>query len=562
MAPVPSPVSVPSWLPVWPLVVFVGIGISVAVVLRFVGLDGRWRETLTDRFVFGVPWGTLLTVLALLAVYLFLQGGWWHPRNPLVMPFRAWSYLYPLGIVTAPFTHSGLGHLTGNLVATLAYAPIVEYAWGHYPADGSSEDSLLARPVARILAFPAGVSLVGLLTGLFAVGPVIGFSGVVFAFAGFALVTYPVATIVALAGRNVIGLVYQALRNPVTVSSGGGRSFTTPWWANIAIQGHALGLFLGIVVGWLYVRRRESQPSPGRLWLAALVFAVGQSLWALYWYRGGVTYVLFRGAGVVAVFLLAALVTAAVTAGDGLLVGSVGLPRTDRSITVDLRGREAAVGLLLALTIATGAAAIPVNLATVSGGPAGDGVQVRDYEITYAEDVPDQYVSAIRISAFGETTQVNTSGVIVVSERRKVFRTAIPKPRLAFQGRGEVVVGGVGWRRTIQVNRLAWNPVGNASVYKVFLNPPDGDRRLVYTSAPKTAEPRIDGRMVTIRPARRAFDLVVRRGNRTLGDTRLPTAGTNVSAGGMTFNRTDGAIYAIADGTRVRIANEGGRQNG
>jgi membrane associated rhomboid family serine protease len=562
MASVPSPVSVPSWLPLWQFLILAGVGISLAIVARLVGLDGRWRRLLTDRFVYGVPWGTAITCLALVALYLILQGGWWHPRNPLVLPFRAWSYLYPLGVLTASFTHSGLGHLTGNLVATLAYAPLVEYAWGHYPDESVADDSLLANPLVRILCFPAGVFLVGLLTSLFAVGPVVGFSGVVFAFAGFALVRYPVAAVVALAGRGVIDLLYRALRSPITEASGGGRTFTTPWWANIAIQGHALGLFLGVLAGWLYVTRRDRRPSPGRLWLAVLIFAVGQSLWALYWYRGGVSYVLFRGAGVVAVFLLATLVTAAVTAGDGVFLGSVSLPRADRSLTVNLRGREAAVGLLLALTIATAAAAIPVNLATVSGGPTGEGVQIRDYEVTYAEDVPDQYVSAVQISAFGETTQLNTSGVIVLSERRKVFRTAIPKQRLAFQGRGQVVVGGVGWRRSVTVNRLAWNPVGNASVYKVFLNPSTRDRRLVYTSESSVAEPRIDGRRVAIRPARQAFDLVVVRGNRTLGTTTLPTAGANVTAGGLTFNRTAGSIYAMRDETRVKVATEGGRRNG
>jgi len=562
MAPVPSPVSVPSWLPLWPLAVLAGVAVSVAILLRLTGWNARWRRVLTERFVLGVPWGTVLTGLGVLAVYLLLQGGWQNPHDPLVIPFRAWSYLYPLGIVTAPFAHNGLGHLTGNLVATLAYAPLVEYAWGHYPEESVPADSPLASPAVRVLAVPAAVLVVGLLTGLFAVGPVIGFSGVVFAFAGFALVRYPIATVVAMAGRGVIDLLYTALRNPVTEASGGGRSFGTPWWANIAIQGHALGLFLGVALGWLYVTRRDRRPSPGRLWLAALIFAVGQSLWALYWYRGGVTYVLFRGAGVVAVFLLAALVTAAVTAGDGLLVESVGLPGTDRSVTVDLHGREAAVGLFLALTLATAAAAIPINLATVSGGPTGDGVQVRGYEITYAEDVPDQYVSAVPITAFGETTQVNTSGVIVVNEGRKVFRTAISKPRLAFQGSGSVTVGGLGWRRTVDVNRQAWDPVGNGSVYKVFLNPPDGDRRLVFTSDPKTAEPRVGGRRVSVRPSRQAFDLVVHGGNETLGETTFPTEGSNVTAGGLTFNRSGGRVFAIRDGTRVRIADSSGRGNG
>lgn len=42
----------------------------------------------------------------------------------------------------------------------------------------------------------------GVLASLFALGPVIGFSGVVFALWGFALVFYPVTTIAALTGRR------------------------------------------------------------------------------------------------------------------------------------------------------------------------------------------------------------------------------------------------------------------------------------------------------------------------------------------------------------------------
>ena len=50
-----------------------------------------------------------LTVGAVAAVYLFLQGAGSDLRRPVVIPFRAWSYFYPLGMVTGAFS----GPLTG-----------------------------------------------------------------------------------------------------------------------------------------------------------------------------------------------------------------------------------------------------------------------------------------------------------------------------------------------------------------------------------------------------------------------------------------------------------------
>jgi len=173
----------------------------VAVVLTLVGgaafalslEDHGLLVRLRRRFVLGVPWGTVVTVLGVLAVYLFVQGGYTHWYRPVVIPFRAWSYLAPLGMLTAGFAHAGPGHLLGNLFGTVALAPIVEYAFGHFPRErgASSFGSLQTNPYVRaLLVFPATVAIVGVTLTLFTLGPVIGFSGVVFAFAGFALVRY------------------------------------------------------------------------------------------------------------------------------------------------------------------------------------------------------------------------------------------------------------------------------------------------------------------------------------------------------------------------------------
>jgi hypothetical protein len=79
-------------------------------------------------------------------------------------------------------------------------------------------------------------------------------------------------------------------------------------------------------------------------------------------------------------------------------------------------------------------------------------------------------------------------------------------------------------------------------------------RRLAFTADPTTAEPRIGNRTIAIRPTDERFELVVRERNATLGTGPLPTTGANVTVGGITFNRSQRDVYAIYDGTRVRVA--------
>lgn len=561
-APATNP-TLPGGIPLWPVLLLVGILTSLFLVRSMTDAESRWGLVLRKRFVLGVPWGTLLTVLGVASIYLFVQGGLENPRNPVVVPFRSWSYFYPLGVLLSGFSHANLGHVTGNLLGTLTFAPIVEYAWGHFPRERGQQSfaSLPTNPVARILLFPLVVVGVGILSGVFSVGPVIGFSGVVFAFAGFALVRYPILTVIALAAGRILNVVWTAFRNPVVTAESSTR-FVTPWWANISIQGHLFGLFVGVVLGGLLVRHRNERQPAGRLFFATVAFLVFQSLWALYWFRGGGRFVLFRAAGTVFVLALALLVTGAYSSSDGVLFDP---PEFLQSLGVDresllLRRREAAVGLVVALTIAVAVAAVPISLITIDDGTFEESVNVRDYEVTYAEDVPDRYTSFVNLSLFGETTQLNTSGVIVVSERRQIFRTAVQKSQLAFTGRKTVVVGGIGWRQEVVVNRTGWSAVGNGSVYSVYLRPRGEDRRLVFTSDPVTVEPRISGRRIRLTPTETGFGLTVRRGNNTVGSTLIPGP-VNVTTAGITFNRTGQRLYALDNGTRVRIASRDSGRN-
>jgi membrane associated rhomboid family serine protease len=523
-----------------------------------------------------------------LAVYLFVQGGLANLRNPLVIPFRAWSYLYPLGMATAGFAHAGPSHLVGNLLGTVAFAPIVEYAISHYPtARGTQSFSgLRTNPFARVFAVPLLAVGLGLVTSLFTAGFVIGFSGVVFAFAGFALVSYPLATVVAVAASDVLNVVYNALNNPLVGPVSGGPQYVSPWFAGIAIQGHVLGLLLGVFVGCYLAHRRGRWPSPGTVWLATAIFAAAQSLWALYVPLGSDAYVLLRAPGTLFLFVLAGLLTAAVAASDRTLLGTIrfeflrrlaarrpvggrltgalrSLRPAGRSlpaprIPINLGTREAALAVLIALAGALALAAVPYNLVTVEGETLPDGVEVGDYTVTYAEDTPNQYISAIDVTAFGVSSQVNASGVIVVNEDRHIFQTAVSESRLAFDGESTVVVGGVTWRREVVANRTTWSAVGNESTYTVFLRPPDGERRLVYRADPVTVQPRIADRRIRIRPTADRFEVVVRHDDRTTGTAAIPRPGANATAGTLTFNRTGSDLFAERGGTRVKIATRGG----
>ncbi|MFC6797888.1 MULTISPECIES: rhomboid family intramembrane serine protease [unclassified Haladaptatus] len=539
-------VSVPSGLPLWQLAIALAVLVSFVAVWLLDRPNGRWGATLRKRFVLGVPWGTLLVILGVLAVYLFVQRGIDDWYNPLVIPFRAWSYLYPLGLVAAPFSHANSGHLMGNLIGTLALAPLAEYAWSHYPTKRGTQTftSLRTNPFARILAFVVAVTVVGIFTGLFALGPVIGFSGVVFAFAGFALVRYPLSTIIALSVSSVFSLIYNALRMPV-LEAQAGPSFQSPWWASIAIQGHALGLFAGVVLGVLLLRRRSVRPNALRLWLGALLFSVGQGLWAVYWFRGSETFVLYRALGTALVFALAVLIAAGVTASDRPLVGNIDLSRW-----------ETAAGLLVLGLLLISVPTVPVNFTTVDDAtaPGMNPVDVRDYSISYAEDVPNQMVSAVNISAFNETTRVNTSGVIVISEERHIWTTAVTSGRLAFSGQETVRVGGVGWQETVTVTRDGWTVAGNSAVYKIHLQRGGADKVLAFTSDESRADLTVSNRNITFTPSRTGYDVIVTRGNDTLERALLPAPNESVAVGGLDFRRTDDKIYVSDNGTRIQVA--------
>ena len=598
-----------SALPLQRLLLLAGVLLAAGTLLALSPRPARLVDPLTSRFLYGVPWGTLVVCGLLLAVYYGLQAGLATPTDPVVLPFRAWSYFDPTGMVVAGFAHANLGHLTGNLLGTLAFGSLAEFWWGHDVDHqfAGPLGRLRSYPVARaVVVFPAVTVLVGIVSTLVVLGPVIGFSTTVFAFAGFAIVRYPILTVVAGVGQGVIGRVFEAISAPQQVAVAE-TSYSTPWFATIAIQGHALGFLLGVLLGIGLLRLREESPPPAaRVWAGVLLFAVSRSLWAVYWFRGNETYVLYRAVGLALVFGLVAIVTYGVVARDRPLFSAVGSATRDRlgdpgSIT------HRQVGLLtvvIACSVLVGPA-VPVNLTTAADADLpGEPIEVEGYEITYGENVPDGQLSVIPAALAGERDGYNTSGVIVRNTERHIWSTDTTTGELAADGQSTVRLGGLGWQETVTATRTGWQATGGPAAYRVTLAH-DNESRPVFASGTARAEPVVAGHRLAINATTEGFgvdlepvesanetdteagnatdtgDSPPTNGTDTTGDPAnesddapdeqivlknvtsdsvtatdipLPAAGESVTVGPIRLLNRDGRLFAIHQGTVVGIA--------
>ena len=218
---------------------------------------------------------------------------------------------------------------------------------------------------------------------------------------------------------------------------------------------------------------------------------------------------------------------------------------------------QAAAGALIAIVLALSLVGVVTHLQTVESTELpNDPVEVQDYQIGYSENVTNQLYSVVDVPGLDQATSVDASGVIVYSERRNVWQLATSKSGLASRGYARVTVGGVGWRETVWVTRTSWSVVGGSETYRVRLHPPDEPARLAFASDPATAEAIIANRSITLQPAVTDFEVVVDRGNETLGTATLPESGANTTVADIRFERNDDNLYASYDGTHVRIANK------
>ncbi|WP_418282254.1 rhomboid family intramembrane serine protease [Halorubrum sp. DTA98] len=542
---------------------------ALAVVYTLDRPAGSWGRRLRSRLLLGVPWGTLVAIGVVVCVYLFVQNGIEHPNRPVVIPFRAWSYFYPEGVVWSGFAHSSRSHVTGNLLSTLVAGTLAEYAYGHFPRERGSSTFASARTnpfVRAFLVVPGAILLFGAVSSLFALGPVIGFSGVVFALWGFALVHYPIGTIAALTASTFASVVRATLASPVEVAAATS-SYGPPSWANIAVQGHALGLIAGILAAvWVVRRRRPNDATavdtPTRasaivVFGAVLLFGASRRLWAIYWYLGNEQYELYRALGLALLVALAVIVAVAVAGRDEPFRPDVAVPDPSTLRSAIGSATPAAVGfvlVVLALAVVAGPGVLP-NLVTVGDDDLpGDPIEIEGYQVTYAENVEDQMVSVIDVEAFGRSTSVRTSGVIVKNADRHIWTTAVSRGNLAHWEYRAVDIGGTGWRETVWAQRTGWVPANGDPTYRVDLIH-DGERSTAFVSDPQEAEPRIDGRTTTVAAVEGGFELRVEHDG-TNETAPIPAANESVTLQDVRFVREDRAVYAERGDSRVRIAEE------
>lgn len=598
---------------------------------------GAIRDRLFERFVAGVPWGTLVTVAIVVGFYLFAQSGLSHPRDPVVYPFVSWSYWYPTGILTAGIAHGGANHVVSNVTGTLVLAPIAEYVWSHYPrpagaaadratgsepsggaarrivTDGGAarrsaaaggRDGLLARPFVRaVVVFPAVLFAIAFLTAAFSLGPGLGFSGALYAIVGFAVVARPLATVVGVVVSSAVGILFSAFTQPVIRESIAAGPPTPPGWAGVGFQAHLLGFLLGALLAIGLCAVRKERPSAGGVFAATLVVGLVQSLW-LVTGGGGEEFVQYRGAGVAFLLALVVVVATAVVrpsptaessspptgiaeraAGRirGLTVGRIRGPTVGRlgerraatawlfvvAVGASLGavalvavgeppfvgvGGALLVGLLAALPAVPGvlparwhdgtlsrrdgavlvlvAITLLVSLPTVVFGvlvvddptiQGSDGVDVRDYTVAYVADEPSPQTPAVDLGADGLLTGT-TDGVVVTSDDRELWTVAERPAVLAHDGEATVVVGGVGWRETVAVDRVAWDVVGGDEAYAVDMEH-DGSEVRSYVGDPSTAAGSIDDHRFAVVPTPDGFVVEARQDGETVATAPVPEPG-------------------------------------
>lgn len=597
-------------------VVLIAVLLGAGSSAWYYGGSERWRALTEDRFVYGAPWGTLLTVGLVVAFYLFAQDGLTHWGDPLTLPFVSWSYFYPLGVLTSGFAHGSPAHLTGNMAGTLAFGVVAEYTWGHYPPTRRDRTTLLgaergwlARPWIRVLAVVVAMCAAAVVTAVFSFGPGLGFSGAVFAIAGFALVTRPRASVVAVVAFSAVETLYEALADPVVHGTTTVGPPSPPSWASIAFQAHMLGFVLGVVVGVALLWSRGQRRSPVAVFLATLGFGLALSLWLIVLPTSSDAFTLYRGVGVIVVAVLSGLVTVAAGGSDrraphtrtlallwvglvgflaalvvlALLLGVSGLVPSLGSggalvgfavafallfalalpaLPAALRGRLGRLGsqrgtavlLLVAFAIVLSIPGVlysPVTVDTASIQATND-VTVGSYHVTYAEDL----IGGHRNVLFGGSNNTY-SGLIVASRSRELWTVAEDDANIAFDGNGSVRVGGLGWRKTVHARRHGWDVTGNESAYVVDLGV-GGETTRSFTSDPVGADVRVDGYRFAIVPTAQNFQVRVTQDGSTVGSSAIPSGNETASVGpfDVLTERDDGATELVVefDGSKVTIA--------
>ncbi|WP_247729820.1 rhomboid family intramembrane serine protease [Halovivax limisalsi] len=592
---------------------------AMALALGYAARTGDVRAghaRLRRRLLYGVPWGTALTVAVLATFYLVVQYGLVHPDEPSTYAFVSWSYFYPLGLVTAGLAHASTAHLVSNLTATVVFGAIVEWTWGHYPPDEPGRarpgSGLRSSPWVRAVAlFPLALFVAAFLTAVFSLGPGLGFSGAVYALLGFAAVAAPRLAIGGVVASSALGVLYDALTSPVLRAGIESGAPQPPGWAGVGFHAHLLGFLLGVVAAIGLSRARSVRPRPMSVFAAIVLVGLVQSVWLLVWPGDADTFVMYRGVGVAFFLALSVVVTVAVAGSDrplprplagvrwvpsrrrlaagwlgaltilfGLsVVGSLSVPGAAFVIGVSaaayvllvlpalppllpssLTGgrvtrRQTAFAGLVAFTAVVALVGVPYGFALVGDDVPGSGaVSVGDYTVTYEENV----TADRRLLAFpGAGDQSTFDGVLVASDDRELFTVAERATILEHERETTIAVGGVGWYETVRAERIGWTVLGNETAYAVDLVH-DGETTRSFRSDGARVDATIADRRIEIVPTGDAFEIRVERDAAAIGSVPIPRPNATERVGDLEFHvqsdTTPATLYVTVDGTTVQIA--------
>lgn len=597
------------------LVVLGGIALALGYGAR-IGSVRTGYGRLNQRLLYGVPWGTALTVTLLATFFLVVQYGFWHPDEPSRYAFISWSYFYPLGLVTAGLAHASTAHLVSNLTATLVFGSIVEWAWGHYPREGADRhrpgSGLRSNPWVRaFVLFPLSLLFVAFLTAAFSLGPGLGFSGAVYALLGFATVVVPRLAIGGVVVTGALGVLYDAVTSPVLRAGIESGAPQPPGWAGVGFHAHLLGFLFGVVAAIALARTRSNHPQPAAVFVAIVLVGLVQSVWLLVWPSGADTYVMYRGVGVTSFLALAVVVTVALAGSDRplprplagvrwvpsrrrlavgwlgtlsillslLILGSLSVPGAGFLVGVfvvaavllalpalpplvpdsvtggPITWRRAALVALVAFTAVVALVAVPYGFSLVGEEVPGSGaVAVGDYAVTYEENVTaDRALLAFPDAGNGSTYD----GVLVTSDDRELFTVAERASLLEHAGETTIALGGLGWYETVRAERTDWTVLGNETAYAVDLVY-DGETTRSFRSPPARVDATIANHTLDLVPTADGFEIRVRQNETSIGSAPIPSSNVTERVGSLAFHVEADAsatkLYVTVDTTTVQIA--------
>lgn len=596
-----------------------GVLLAITVAFGYIWLlagRGAWYRVLSERFLYGVPWGTVVSIVGVVGFYLVAQSGFSHWGSPVTLPFRSWSYFYPEAMLVSGFAHASPGHLTGNMIGTLVLAPIVEYGWSHYPPREPEQSYKFPPPgsvhpgdspvkeangrlvdtpwVRALVIFPAIVFAISLLTSVLALGWSLGFSGTVFAFGGFAVVYFPLAAVVAMVAFTSTSILFNTLQQPVLrATADTGAPGPPSWWA-VNVQAHMLGFLIGVVLAIALLQYRAERRRPEWVFFAALIFTLTRQLFAFTTSGGEDIYLQLRGIGLIFILALIVLITATVAADDHPLPNPFTTPDwlpTNRLLSVLWVGSVVGLGWLLWATIVGGGNFTPLALAfgpllfvlfvlpafrKASRVPRRNLLMVALVAVIVVVAIPSIAGNSIGMSDDpvppGETVAIEDyeityaedvehgrvsttdSGVVVVSEKRQIWSTVLDTDELEHDGEGTVTVGGFGWREVVTATRTGWDVTGGGAAYVVDLEH-DGERTRAFHSKQAEARAQVSGMSIAVKPVADEFLLNVTRDGDQVDSVEIPPAGENATVAELEFSteEVDGTRSVFAESDGTRV---------